>query len=213
MKFLIVTEGRTGSTALVQYLDSFPETSCMGEIFHGSFHLYSVLAEKDPVRYINQIIPKNKVSGCKIIMGYHTEENLQNICNSDFKLIFLYRSDIFYSILSSYLANKAQEWGDYSNKIGNDLVIDEESFDKMISAKIKGLKRIKLLSKSYPGFPIEYNELQDSTRIRELLLFIGVNPIKELRLPGKKIFNDNVAKKIRNLDYLIEKYKDLGDNA
>ncbi|MBD3262470.1 MAG: hypothetical protein GF334_12530 [Candidatus Altiarchaeales archaeon] len=125
MAFCILTYGRSGSTFLVKLLNRHPSISCKGEILHG---------QKRPVLDAVQKVEslgKGTGVGCKILTNQTRSDGI-DIIESNIPKVINIRWNVLQSIVSAYVANKVQNWSNYSTKIKESFTVPYEYIDKVI---------------------------------------------------------------------------------
>ena len=214
-KVLIYAQGRSGSTLLVDLLNSHPDIFLFGEILYRDV----IYKARDTLRFINSAMTlnKNKVVGFKVSI-YQFEKSqqrnphevLKEFVNDGWKIIYLHRDNLFEHAISDIRSEKTNVWHKLddkdvsTNKI--EISIDEllqniEYREQCYERELTSLKEIPHIRVSYED-DLKTAELQESSS-KKILAYLGINEHK-LSTRLKK-----VAKKDPNMD--ITNYKDLAN--
>jgi Stf0 sulphotransferase. len=117
-KFVIFGQGRTGSTLLVDLLNSHPNIHCDGEIFSKKRHLFNGKIWF-PYRFLRgmEMRNTNKVFGFKIKIYQLTRHQqidpgrfLSTLESKDYQIIYIRRNNFLEHALSSLNANKTKQF-------------------------------------------------------------------------------------------------------
>jgi len=110
-RFVIYTQGRTGSSLLASLLNHHPQICCFGELFHPNAWRKPVLqrllpiARRFPIRYLalRGLLARRPVVGFKLLVGQ--DRNLNNLTinlwNRGWPVISLQHRDLFARSLSA----------------------------------------------------------------------------------------------------------------
>jgi hypothetical protein len=127
-RFVIMATPRSGSSHLVDLLDSHPQMSCIGELFNPHFVVLRKLglrnkkemarATNDPLDFIERVVEKlDEQDECKPYFGFklmlhHDPRVVEHIINNtDYSVIVLERRDRVAQWTSAGLAKKTGKWG------------------------------------------------------------------------------------------------------
>jgi LPS sulfotransferase NodH len=118
--FVIVTYARTGSTYLTDRLDSHPEITCGGELFHQSSLRHPALLKPVPVWWstpelchqnplrvfstIYRLPSKTPAVGFKLMKNHNVRIYEMLLCRPEIKVILLCRRNLFRQYLSNLLS-------------------------------------------------------------------------------------------------------------
>lgn len=144
-RFVIMATPRSGSSHLVDLLDSHPQLSCIGELFNPHFAVLRKLgmrtkpnmtrATSDPVAFIESVVDKvEEQDDCKPYFGFklmlhHDPRVVEHvIADNDCAIIVLERRDRIAQWTSAGLAKKTGKWGGVGlvKKEGKDDEDDED---------------------------------------------------------------------------------------
>ena len=177
IKFSILTGGRTGSTFLVRTLNRHPEIFCAGEFFHpGNIKLPKERFEQ-PLKYLYDYYDsQNKqVCGCKLIL-VRDEKYIQEIIKDSQLNIILKRRNRIQQVISSFIANKVNNWDNYANLIEEPFEIPFDYIDRFI---IEYEERDKSVQDIPNQFPLFYREFSVE-KFNELFEKLGVSTVSEI---------------------------------
>jgi len=160
-RFIVFGRGRSGSTALVDLLDSVPNVWCDGEILcqRVLFPYAHVLAKCGN--------SKESIYGCKILSYQirdvqplaNPQSFIQNLYKKGFKIIYLKRDNLLYHALSNIRArafgfhNKQSENQDFKK-----INLDFNQLMRWLKSSEKLNEYEKLLLEDVPHLPITYEE-------------------------------------------------------
>ena len=192
-KFVILSLPRTGSTYLVDFLDSVDDVRCLSEIFHPTeidlrHHqpvdpalLDMKLRDADQLGYLERVeheIADRRWFGFKHFPRYGLPL-MRFLCASrDWRKIFLWRDNLLEQYLSHLLA--AMHFG----RTGWGRVPDEKKLEIPLDALLDDLHTIEqnyieleralLLAGGDGVFSLEYEELGRAEVLRGMLSFLGL---------------------------------------
>ena len=119
-KFVILGQGRSGSTLLVDLLNCHPEVTCDHEIFRSGLWRSSwraltlILLREFPSLYYNyrRLSAQNKVYGFKLFNYQVNDLNgtIKKLYETGWKILWIHREDIVEQSLSFMLGSMTQKW-------------------------------------------------------------------------------------------------------
>jgi len=200
MRFVIISQPRTGSTHLVTRLNGHPEILCNGEIFNtqaiylrwpDSAISPSVLSDlqrkrrSDPHAFLEDMFATafgRRHVGFKIFES-HNRSILEHVIDThDVQKIILYRSNILANYSSMRIARASKTWklkrGDRPATTVVQLVeFDLAEFVRFHNKYVGFYARVieRLNETSQPFFLIRYDELNDDHIFASLVRFLGAN--------------------------------------
>jgi hypothetical protein len=193
LHFVILSLPRTGSTYLVDYLDSVPNVKCLSEVFNPDIvllrhHQPSDLAltdktarDNDPLNFLRRLeqdVGPHDSFGVKLFPT-HNQKLLHYFCASrQWKKIFLWRDNILEQYISFLLASVrygSESWervdGDARLTVPVDTLIDD------LHAMEKNYIEIEdalVLAEPEDVFTLEYGDMARNDLMERLLGFIGI---------------------------------------
>ena len=212
----IIFEGRCGSSHLAKLLDSHVNGICVEEVLHSLKPqgweaqkewletFYSRDRESDPsIKFLGM---KSKL---RAVDDKHLEEFTKFITDYNFKIIHLYREDLFRQTISSLRAEElAYASGKYNIKVDEDFELGP------IEVRLPALTRrarfiieeelrideyLMHLPSKIQKIDITYEELTKHKveSLRKLFAYIGV-PFMNTKDTYRKMTNENVSLDIKN---------------
>ncbi len=209
--FPIFCVGRSGSTSLVNLLRSFKNCYCFGEVFHGWNH--GLKSSQKPLDYLRDKFKKKDCSyvGAKLIISYLSQKNLIDIGNSDVssKPIFLYRKNTLNGVISGWLANYTNNWGDYRSELRGSIRIPINKLKCLYNKRLEHNRKLSFIYENISnGKMITYEDLLVEEKLKDLLSYIGVPYTGKVSLPGIKIANPSLRDKITNIEEIEDFFKE-----
>lgn len=227
--FVIYTTQRTGSTLLVQLLDSHPQVLCIGEafidseIYHAEYSYYRYIKESIWRRaysrlfrsravkyYLNRFysLPQQQAVGFKMMASYTPQFDcvLRYIRENDVKIIHLVRQNYLKKYLSLARASQSGQW--HARKPVQPRKIHVEP-----NNLVQGIRRLKeedtLLNTYLDGMPalkITYQSLQQrqDAAVGRILDFLQVDQDIELTADLVKINPDSAKDVIANYEEVAD---------
>src|SRR6056297_628556 len=204
LKFMVVSNPRTGSTLLVHLLNSHPDILCHGEIFHWKAIFSMPLSEKkclpalndrnrNPVRFLEQLFSDgygSKAIGIKMFQNHNPAMLNFLIRKREVKKIILKRNNYLDGFVPPKVNVDPAKFLNYIKK-------NENFFTSVIS-------QLEKTGQNY--FLVDYKEILDKGIRKDLLEFIGVNSDISLTASNKK--KQNPAK----LSERISNYSEIKEN-
>jgi len=216
-RFLIFAQGRTGSTLLVDLLNSHPEVFSLGEILSRTV----INNVKNPTRFANGLMTLNKKTtrGFKVkVYQISREQNkipstvLKSFYDDGWKIIYLHRDNFFLHAISDLRSEKTKTWhhikGPNEHKPKKVHIEYDELWDaithreKCQKDEIEALDGIEYFSMSYEEDLV--NSEKQSKSMKKLLKFLN---LREMPLDTKlqKIVKGKLNDNIENFDQLEKK--------
>lgn len=218
-KFLIYGQGRTGSTLLVNSLNSHPQIFCEREIFMDkNLPFDHQVANYKKMMSGKSSIFRRKVYGFKVkIYQLTIQENikipkdfLSYAISSGWKILFLYRENLFEHVLSNLVAESLHQ---YHFSAKNDkkeykrlrlLVDTTELIARMEErAELRQSEEQSLIDT--PHFRVQYEELSSSTQrvCSDIFKYLGVSDHQSstvIQKTNTKKYSDLIS----NFDTVVE---------
>lgn len=144
-KFVIFGQGRSGSTLLVDLLNSHPKIRCEGEIFSpeswnkGLRQYFLKPVQKYPYAYLNYktVNAGDQIYGFKILDHQLPKINnfLRGLSQSGWTIIHIHRKNMFNMAVSNIIASKTNKWStNHQDRPPNTSIhIDKYNFCDIIS--------------------------------------------------------------------------------
>jgi LPS sulfotransferase NodH len=223
-KFLIFTFQRTGSTLLVDLLDSHPEIQCEGEIL-----LHRKFLPRTYLSYKAQISPKSTF-GFKLITSHFIYQGMANpddfiryLSASDFKFILLSRRNIVRAAISLYLAVQSGKFHHYKDELhrpDQKVNLSQPELFHYIDWLEKNRRFLEQLTHDIPHISFIYeddlltSEKQQAT-VDSICRYLNVDPCQAktqlLRSPKENTFD-----RVQNLEEVVSwllrsPYSDMAD--
>ena len=230
VKFIVLTQARTGSNMLVSMLDNHPEVRCFREAFnpHSVFG-YENWLQKSSLRqianryirdysvekYLESLLavsPKDntRAIGFKVIYPGQFDRWHNFRCywrTHDFKIISLIRHNLLRKYLSSRIANLEDAWSAQQHR-GSTLSVKLDVSDlKREMARMDTIYRlIDTLTVEFRGIQVSYEQLSADREgvMRTLFQFLGIKEFEADTLKAKTA-KQNPA----SLEELIENYDEV----
>jgi len=195
IKFVIVTEIRTGYKYLASCLRSHPHAFCFGEIFGSErwnridslvFPLPPIEDGQDSIKYLDDTIfafaEKNHWKAAGFKLNYVCARQpawaplWDQIKEEDWKVVHLTRKNLFDRVLSELLAVNEQNWSDdaYNSK----MPIDIKHVHNMIQRSMQWQEETNQFFASTPLLKVNYEDLTSTKTLRQVQKFIGLKPCK-----------------------------------
>ena len=230
VKFVVLTQARTGSNMLVSLLDNHPEVRCYGEAFNPrSAFGYENWLRKSPLRkianrymrdycverYLDSLFslrPKDntRATGFKVIYPgqFDRWSDFRYYWRTyDFKIISLIRHNLLRKYLSSKIANLEDVWSAQEHR-GKTVSVKVDVGDlKRVIARMDTVYRlIDTLTVEFQGIQVSYEELSSSREnvMRTLSQFLGIKEFEADTLKAGTV-KQNPAR----LEELIENYDEV----
>jgi hypothetical protein len=213
-RFVIFAQGRTGSTLLVDLINSHPDIFTYGEIFHKNV----IKNVRNPVRFATGLMVLNKKSTCGFKVKVYQlindqkqdpEKTLKSFANNGWKIIYLHRDNYFLHAISDLRSEKLKVWHELkSNKNSADKKI-HISYEEMIEAlEFRERNRIKEEEclRNIEHYSVSYeddlgNAEKQKVFAKDMLQFLGLS---ETTLDTKlqKVVKGSLSEVIENYEEL-----------
>jgi hypothetical protein len=224
-KFIILGQGRTGSTLLVELLNQHPDIHCEEEILNKNFF---ILGKKIPFPflYIKGISRKKnrKVFGFKfklehIINDQNIEPSMfiNKLYSNGYKIIYLYRHDVVQQEISSLLAwhNKKYHIYEHEKFEFKPITINKNYFIKRLKQRIAYRKvEYRLLENlKHKSIVYEYsllNNFEHQKTIDSIFSYLQVNPVEVLaKMKKSNTFkNEEIITNYSEIQAIIKEFKE-----
>ncbi|MBK8050877.1 MAG: hypothetical protein IPK16_29520 [Anaerolineales bacterium] len=194
VRFVIVTNGRTGSTLLVNLLRSHPAIQCEDEILNerrwqGAQRPLGWLVRTEPAPYLAWRARRatKPVFGFKLKTGAQVVDlgrTLGSLYRRGWRLIYLARRDALQQTFSWCVAQASGRWqsnGDHPIRDNNGVTLDVAAFQRDLSACVQDRQHLAALLHRWPHLALVYeddlqhSDLWPATGAR-LCAFLGVAP-------------------------------------
>jgi len=211
-KFIIFTYQRTGSTLLVDLLNSHPLIKCEGEILLNRMH--------NPIAFINHRsqLFSTEIYGFKLQISHLDYQRINDpvkfvtdIFNEGYKIIKLTRSDLFRTALSLQYAIDIQRFHFKNNSPNHHLPvisINPAELIKSLDWIVCQIKTLEQITKNLPHLALNYedalydNKLHQQT-IDSICEYLQI-PTAKVESDLVKATSDNMFEYISNNNEIIE---------
>ena len=215
-RFVIYAQGRTGSTLLVDLINSHPDTFTYGEIFHKNV----IRNVRNPVRFATGLMVLNKKSTCGFKVKIYQLVNDQNkdpaktlkeFAENGWKIIYLHRDNFFLHAISDLRSEKLKIWHQLKDNESTSNKKVNISYEEIIEAlEFRERNRIKE-EKSLQGiehYSVSYeddlgNADKQKVFAKSILEFLGLNETP-LDTKLQKVVKGSLSEVIENYDELEE---------
>lgn len=221
-KFIVLSTQRSGSTWLIDKLNSHPQIKAYSELlkddgigypkfgeldfpFYNQFKV--VNKNKDALKqYLNELYSNGETVGFKLMYNQHDSypSIIDYVSNNDIKIIHLYRKSILDTYISKVVAAQSQQYHRIGTTESDDLsvLIDIPTFMAFLDKSILQLNKFKKLYKD--SLEITYEELiSNKNTFKELQFFLGVKQSK-LKSSLKKIIKTDKRDLIVNYQEVLD---------
>jgi hypothetical protein len=239
-QFVIFSFHRTGSSMLVDILDSIPEIKCYYELYKPKTDYtenellvktkttpqnWKIKAKNDPLSYWKEIINlqcNNTFSaiGFKIFWGHH-QSWLEYLANSsDFEKIVLLRNPIA-RYISAERAKVTGKWFQLkSEETTKKLIFNPVVFDRFVKTHNNGVQYYLEKTKNYPDkyLTVTYENIVNRTALRSILekLQLDSTQVNNLKTKYVKQTVEPIEKCFLNYEqmkeYILQNYSELLDD-
>jgi hypothetical protein len=205
MKFVILSDGRDGSHLLVEIMNLHPEIHCEAELFNPR-HKKKF---KDPVKYIEGFIPKDKHFGFKLMNHQIPNKEFIDYLKNNFDYFILCeRRDLLRKFISHKIARKTKDWRIFDENKKSKIKIkpSKEQILKYINEANEDYKKTREMFKG----KIVYFEdmIKDYNKYNEVFEYLG---LKKIDISPDKI--KMKKQETRELKDILINYKELKDES
>ncbi len=118
-KFIVYGQSRSGSTLLIDLIDSHPEITCEGELLESDWgylpsNRLCSLVKLYPYPFFNyrRRLAKTKVYGFKLFCFHlrNKQKAIQRLSRTGWKIIYLKRNNLFEQTISNLIALETKHW-------------------------------------------------------------------------------------------------------
>ena len=230
VKFMVLTQARTGSSMFTSMLDSHPNIKCFGEVFNpgsnfGYKHWQSksykrriadkYLRDYNIEKYIDSLLsvePEDNTQavGFKVIYPGQFDRwpNLRCYCReNDFKVISCIRKNLVRKYISSKIANYEGVWTTQERREERvSLNVDVNDLSRYLDRVETIYQLIDTLTVEFRGIQVSYEELSSNREsiMIEVLQFLGIEELEIQELKAK-----TVKQNPERLDQIIENYDEV----
>ncbi len=174
-RFVIINNGRSGSTLLVDLLRSYPDIECDGEILNERlwrrwrWPLLSLIRAR-PLPYLERRAERatKPVYGFKLKTGgqvYNLDRTLRGLHHHGWRLIYLHRRDALQQTLSWSVAQASGRWQTTTDRprMPRTVTLDIDDFLRDLRTCVKDRQTLADLMQQLPHLPLVYEaDLQSS---------------------------------------------------
>ena len=184
-KFVIFCHGRSGSTLLLNLLNSHPDIDCDGEILSRKVFSPSMLIK------CRSLITSKRNYGFKLLSYQlrdiqkvgNPKKFMEDLHSNGYKIIFLRRSNMLRLVLSVMYAEFRNEWHHKKTDgkvIQNKMHVDVEEMMKRLRESDETYNFESDVMRDIPHIPISYerdleNSQSHSTTVRNIAEFLGIS--------------------------------------
>lgn len=220
--FVIFSQSRSGSSLLVELLDSHPEIHCDGELFnldHGYVKDPVMLAiwKKMPYSFIycRRVRSAGELYGFKLFDHHLSRAGrvIHILHKMGWKIIYLKRDDIVRQALSEIIATSTGQWHRAENETIKDRVftISVDKFIEKVEGRIMLRDVERNILQTLPHYTMTYEESLKNTEdwqhsLNDLFDHLGVKKVS-VRANLRKMYDRSYSEMVENYDDLIEAVK------
>lgn len=221
-RFIVFGQSRSGSTLLVELLNSHPDICCDGEIFNRlalfpGFKPLQWFFRQNPGLYVRL---KTRLAICPVygfkmffFQVYHPQPFLRWLVTNNWKIIHVQRENILQQSLSNIVATQTNYWhrrNEESNP-NDSIFIDPQKLLKVLNNRILWKNREKKLIQDYEHFTISYEKnLADENNWQpaadDAFEYLGLKTA-HVETTLKPTYGKPYASVISNYDELMETVK------
>ncbi|MDX1642340.1 MAG: hypothetical protein R3220_11615 [Balneolaceae bacterium] len=213
-KFMLFARGRSGSGLLRSLINSHPDIYCDVEVYLHRKALF-------PRHYLNNKsrIAMRKVYGYKakprqLERQYKNPEKvLSKFFTDDYKIIYLYRTNIFRQALSGLIGSQRQKWHDKKAGAlaGKQFYIDSKELLNSMGVLEQVIEREREMIKDRTFLPVSYeddlfDERNHQQTLDRVFNFLGVESVP-VSTKIVRTTTDNISDFVENHDEVIEAVK------
>jgi hypothetical protein len=218
--FIMIGQGRSGSTLLKQLLDSHPYICCEGELYNVKENyitnkLIRKIAYTFPIYtfYYRNYLAKTKVYGFTLLFSDHKRKHyiLKQLTNRNWKIIHFYRNDIIEQVFSHLVAVESGLWHRNMNnqsELANKITINKDDFFKRIKNLVNQKTNELELLKNFDHHTVIYEtDLLDNNEWQktcdDLFRFLGIES-DLVKASLSKTYSKKYSEIVQNHDALME---------
>ena len=169
-RFVILTNGRSGSTMLVDLIGSHPDIYCEAEIFNEirwkrSHRPLLWLVRAWPFPYLDWRARKctKAVYGFKLKAGgqiYHMEQKVHRLFQRGWRLVYLYRRDILQQTISWNVARATRRWHTTleAGYMQQQVHLDVDLFLRDMHTALKDKQELAEMMRQLPNLTLVYED-------------------------------------------------------
>lgn len=219
IKFVVVSEGRTGSNFLVSILENHPSIRVYSELFNRSdYKVMEYLDEQgcliklgeDPIDFLETKIFNNEFPVVGFKLMYHQAKSqswnkIWTYVRRNFRVIHLKRRNLLDRFLSLKLAIENNCHVSYENQecYTKSVYIDPIELQNAIEVSLKGRKECEIIFKHTPCLEVWYEDICEDyeNHIEVIQDFLGVVP--------KDLKPTTIKQRTESQSMLIDNYEEL----
>lgn len=186
-RFIVLNEGRSGSTLLVDELDRrWPQIHAEREVFHPM--------RREGLRWFEDVVRETffvdrgaSIVGCKIHGAQITKAQLSALVELDgMHVILLRRRDVLRRFVSERIANRTDQWEQQRGDRATEILpaelrrfnVDIPSFHMSTVASLRWFADCERISASVPTLEVWYEDLTADLdgELRRIASFLGAGP-------------------------------------
>ena len=222
IRFVVFGQSRSGSTLLVELLNSHPQVHCDGEIFNKNalfpnFRPLRWLFRENPSWYLQHKAKNSStpVYGFKMFFFqvHHPEVFLKWLSTSNFKIIHVQRENILQQSLSNIVAMQTNHWHTREEEVdpSGSITIYPEKLMQVLKNRNQWKIKEQNLIKDYNHIKINYEEhLEDDTQwqdaVDKAFRFLGLETC-EVETSLKPTYKKPYSQIIKNYSELMQRVK------
>ena len=213
-RFVVIAEGRSGSTLLVHELGRrWPNLRAAFEVFSRQHAEWTSFEESLQRIFLEPDDAGRRIVGCKVLIGQLSMEQLREVLElDDMHVIVLRRRDLLRRHVSEQIARSTQQWQLTADSIGVEasdrtLTVDVAAFHQRLRLSSRFFEDVELLTRDLPRIEVWYEDLGTDldTELRRVATFLGAGePAQE---PPPQLIRQNpepLRLLVRNLDEVHE---------
>ncbi len=225
-RFIVFGQGRTGSTLLVNLLNSHPDILCEGELMNPYFwnrisrRTLLPLFQRYPLPYFNfkAYTSPGDAYGFKLFADHcrHIQAVVARMHQEGWRVILVRRQDTLAQALSSAAALTTHHWHRSEDNPASSIamILPPDLVLKRLTHYADGKKLIGLALAGIPYLEITYEtDLQDPAAWKytsaRLLQYLNL-PIKTLSAPMRKTYDQAYPDIIRNYSEILDAIRGSG---
>jgi len=218
--FFIFGQGRSGSTLLCNLLNSHPDVFCEGEIlYHPRFAPVTyALGRKTLALQTKMYGFKVKIYQLENVQGYDTAETfVRNLANRGWRLIYLWRRDVFRQCVSARIAWRKDLWHadeKAQDQVDESVRLDPEKLVADVQARVRWLEQERAIVEPLRAHTVNYEDDLSAASVQQSTLsglfdFLGI-PDAPVSTSLRKTSKPNLRSQIKNYDEIQDYFVQNG---
>lgn len=211
-RFIVLSEGRSGSTLLVHSLGRrWPEIRALGEEFSRDHPSWSSF--DDSLRRAYLTLDGHPIIGCKVLVGQTTPRELTELLElDDMHVIVLRRRDLLRRHVSEEIARKTDQWTLRSTEPASSadsraVTVDTARLHRRLMLSRRYFEDLDVMTQDLPRLEIWYEDLESDLdgQLRRVATFLGAGaPANEAPPLLARQNPEPLRELVRNLDEVEE---------